>query len=351
MKAARDGGAKIRTLSFKRRIFLTRRARKLALRQIRPRVKSRRKQLLQSLKPPHWIAPKVFGLVDPESRGALLRKIEVLRKEFVRAKILATGLHLDFSGTEKLFAEGTLLFVAVLRDLITQYGAAHLSCTASENNKVCQVFEQIGLRELLGINSDIAPADDDVVHWRFAHGSSVDGSRYEDVLSEYDDRLADIQQELLFTGITEAMTNVLNHAYEGDRRRGARNGWWMFSQWKEGFLTIAFCDLGLGIPRTIQTKHPNVWGRFLLLGKQRDAYAIEYSVQDSISRTKARNRGKGLGQIVSLATTIPGAEVSVFSNKGLYIKSISKSKKRDYRDSILGTLIFWKIPLIDKEQS
>jgi len=125
----------------------------------------------------------------------------------------------------------------------------------------------------------------------------------------------------------------------------------MFSQLKGEMLTVAFCDLGRGIPSTLREKRPAVWERFLLLGKQRDAYAIEYSVQDSISRTRKSFRGKGLGQIVSLATSIDGSLVSVFSNYGMYTKSATQSKKTDYRDSITGTLIYWKIPLTSKEKS
>lgn len=263
---------------------------------------------------------------------------------------------MDFSGTQKLHAEGMLLFVAELRRLIKATRNRHrLTCTISTNHKVCQVFEQIGLSNLLGIHTGATPADADVVNWRFAHGRNAEGEKYEDILAAYDGEIAAPMREKLYTGITEAMTNVTNHAYDLPRLDGwlvpHEREWWMFSQYKDGVLTVSFCDLGAGIPRTLPMKRPNVWKRYLLLGRNRDSAAIEYSVKDSITRTELDHRGKGLGQISQLIDGQAGAEVTIFSNAGLYWKNHLRNRKRDYRDSIMGTLINWKIPLDLKEES
>lgn len=230
-----------------------------------------------------------------------------------------------------------------------------LICTISPNHKVCQVFEQIGLSQLLGVNTGATPADDDVVNWRFAHGHNADGAKYEDILADYDGEIAEPMQQQLYTGITEAMTNVANHAYDLPRIDGWQiaheREWWMFSQHKDGILSVSFCDLGAGIPRTLPAKRPNVWKRYLLMGKGRDSAAIEYSVKDSITRTRLDHRGKGLGQIAKLIDGQVGAEVVIFSNAGLYLKNHLRFRKKDYRDSIMGTLIHWKIPLTSKEGS
>ncbi|WP_426117211.1 hypothetical protein [Massilia sp. PWRC2] len=262
---------------------------------------------------------------------------------------------LDFSTTEKMHAEGTLLFLAELKRLLRHVkGEVEISCILPHNNKVAQVLSQIGVLKLVGCTTAITPVDDDVVNWKTAHGTQVLGEKYEDVLQEYDGDIADLLKDKLYTGITEAMTNVLNHAYDQTREDGLdvepMKEWWMFSQQQHGNLVIVFCDLGAGIPRTLPMKRAAVWSRILAMGKTRDADVIRYAVEDSVSRTQQDHRGKGLGQIVRVVSGIPSAFVHVCSNRGVYTaRHGGDTETGTYSDSILGTLIFWRIPLHDKE--
>lgn len=260
------------------------------------------------------------------------------------------ALCLDFSQTEKLAADGTLLFFAELRRLIKHSKTElKISCIPPTNNKVSQVFQQIGLFSLLGAVGGATPQDADVVNWRFAHGHKVDGARYEDILANFDGDIANELQQSLFTGITEAMTNVVNHAYDMPRGDGTgianSREWWMFSQAKDGLLTVAFLDLGAGIPRTLPENRPTVWKRFLQVGKRLDSRAIDYAVKDSISRTNESHRGKGLGQILRVVDSVKGGEMAILSNFGALTRKNRVSQRIDYRDSIQGTLIYWNIPL------
>ena len=280
----------------------------------------------------------------------MLHRLGQLRKQAVSGSALC----LDFSRTEKLAADGTLLFFAELRRLIKHSETAlKISCIPPTNNKVSQVFQQIGLFSLLGVVSGATPQDDDVVNWRFAHGHKVDGARYEDVLANFDGDIANELQQSLFTGITEAMTNVVNHAYDKPREDGAgianSREWWMFSQAKNGLLTVAFLDLGAGIPRTLPENRPTVWRRFLQVGKRLDSRAIDYAVTDSISRTNESHRGKGLGQILRVVDSVKGGEMAILSNFGALIRKNGVTQRIDYRDSIMGTLIYWNIPLEPEE--
>lgn len=295
-----------------------------------------------------WIAPAVFGVFERNHRSALLRSLRKLRQLFMTPT--AEPIHLDFGGTESLFADGMLLFYAELLRLIKATEGRHsISTTLSPVGKVCQVFDQIGLCSLLGVSTPSKPKDDDVVHWRFARGQQAEGKKYEDILADYDGSIAEPLQELLYTGLTEAMTNVMNHAYDEPRGDGlgitGGRDWWMFSQYREGYLSVVFCDLGAGIPATIQAKRPKVWERYLLLGHGKDSAAIAYSVRDSISRTKLDHRGKGLGQIFSIVDAVAQGRVAVFSNCGMFSRQGEKQRKREYKDSIFGTLIHWKLPV------
>ncbi|WP_029046214.1 hypothetical protein [Cupriavidus sp. amp6] len=260
---------------------------------------------------------------------------------------------LDFSRTQKLYAEGTLLFVAELRRMLRLSGGnVAISGTVPCVDKVAQVLKKLGVLDLLGVECDVVPKDEDVIHWRHAHGHKVDGAAYEDVLAEYDGEIAEALSQQLYTGITEAMTNVLNHAYEFPREDGtktARGEWWMFSQEKDGMLSVAFCDLGAGIPPTLRLKRPSVWARAFRYGDGKDANVIAHAIQDSVSRTRQGHRGHGLNQIVSLVDNIRGGRVQVISNRGAIEREAGNMKPFEFSDSIMGTLIYWLIPLHSKE--
>ena len=132
------------------------------------------------------------------NRSLLLFRLNQLRMLAKEGKAFC----LDFSRTEKMSADGTLLFFAELRRLLKHSEKElKISCIPPLNNKVSQVFQQIGLFELLGVANGATPKDDDVVNWRFAHGHKVDGARYEDVLANFDGDIAQQLQQSLFTGI------------------------------------------------------------------------------------------------------------------------------------------------------
>jgi hypothetical protein len=117
-----------------------------------------------------------------------------------------------------------------------------------------------------------------------------------------------------------------------------------------GVLSIVFCDLGAGIPRTLPLKRKSVWNRLRRKGLRSDSEIIKFAIKDSVSRTRKSHRGKGLRQIVNAVTGQVGAEAVIYSNRGVVIvRSGGHTRSFDYRDSILGTLIFWRIPLRDKE--
>lgn len=297
-----------------------------------------------------WLAPKEFNLTNVGYRSALLTSLSDLRHMLRKNNQVC----IDFSETQRMVADGTLLFLAELRRLIKHAkGKLVITCIPPKNDKVAQVLQQINFYSLIGFTSDIIPKDEDVVNWRFAHGHKVEGERYEDVLSEYDGDIAIQLQESLFTGITEAMTNVLNHAYLIPRDDGTditnSREWWMFSQAKDGEITVAFLDLGAGIPRTLPLKKPDLWKKILLFGKRNDSRVIQYAVKDSISRTNESHRGKGLGQIARVIDQVENGEMKILSNYGALSRSNKVMRQKNYSDSIQGTLIYWNIPLPVKE--
>lgn len=296
--------------------------------------------------------PRQVSLYDRASRRDLLAGLKLLRACVHRKR----PVMLAFDRTEKVFSEGMLLLVAEIRRLLRySEGQADIKCTVPSNDKVAQVLKQVGLLDLLGVECTVQPRDSDVIMWRHAYGSGAQGSLFDDVLSDYDGEITPVLTSALYRGVSEAMTNVVNHAYSSARADGLGyqgNGkeWWMFSAEQNGKLSLVFCDLGAGISGTLPVSRPDVWKRILRRDSRDDGRIIKYAVADSVSRTKKGHRGKGLGQIARVIESIPDASVVIYSNKGAYRRTADGAVRvMEFDGSILGTLINWQIPLSGRE--
>lgn len=349
----------MKAMPYERKVYLDRKSRQVIRQRnksYQPQDRDYRKDKTEELEEEFrtaWAAPAIFTVLTEPHRATLIKALSRLRRQMCSS---ITSLALDFSQTEKLYADGMLLFWAELKRLLKHIkGRIDITISLPENNKVSQVLKQLGVLDLVGNKAPIVPADHDVINWRAASGDLVQGEKYDVILKQYDGEIAPYLQENLYTGITEAMTNVTNHAYDMPRDDGIgitdQKTWWMFSHQKDGYLSVAFCDLGAGIPRTLPFKRRNVWNRILRKGLNSDSAVIKYAVKDSVSRTKKSHRGKGLRQIMQIVQDIDDGEAVIHSNKGMYAARNGRIEQYEYRDSILGTLIFWKIPLPNREDA
>lgn len=299
---------------------------------------------------PRIIAPEIFSLETEDTRTPLLYFLARLRLLFLAPDLRA--IVIDFSHTRRFVASGTLLFYAELTRLLKFVAnRIRVRCTEAQNPRASQVLQQIGIFGLCGHSAHGTPTYADVVHWRVAQGHLVDNSICAHAIEAYEGQLADPLLHGIFRGLGEAMTNAKHHAYTGlrdDQLEFAQpqDDWWMFSQARNGVLSVVFCDLGVGIPVTLPVKKPNIFARLLALGRaSSDAACIEEAIDDSMTSTNLPGRGHGLGNIINVVAKSPSGVVMVMSNRGCYIINNGKKMAFDFRESILGTLIFWRIPL------
>ena len=194
------------------------------------------------------------------------------------------------------------------------------------------------------------PIRDDVVHWQVVQGQLVDNSLCAPTIEGFQDRIDATMIDELLGGLGEAMTNAIHHAYDSIRQDGldynGNSDWWMFSQAKDGNLSVVFCDLGIGIPTTLPLKRPGIWQKLILrIPTPTDGDCIREAIIEGRTRTGLHGRGYGLGNIVDVVENIPNGIVNVFSNRGRYDSRKSTLYPNDYTDSILGTLISWNVPM------
>ncbi len=323
---------------------------------IRARREARRKQIKKDnaslLNTPELLrirAPEVFSLLDRDQRSDVVRFINKLKE----AHGNRSNMLIDFSSTRKMIADGTLLFRAELCRLVkNKIPSQKIQCKLPHNERIKQVLKQTDILSLVDYRGNISPNLPDVVHWRTANGSNTDGSKYEPVLGNYEGYVAEAMLTGLYVGLSEAMTNTSQHAYiepRGDslKLRGPDEGWWMFSQSKGGYLYIVFCDLGIGISRSLPKVKPSLVARILKLRSEiKDCEYIKVAIEDSLTRTKLTHRGKGLGQIARTLSGVSDAKLIIHSNKGCYsYRQGSEPRVWDFKDSIMGTMISWSLPL------
>ncbi|ACO73416.1 hypothetical protein LHK_00421 [Laribacter hongkongensis HLHK9] len=310
-------------------------------------------------------APRVFSLLDIKQRADVINFLKKIRQNTLKKPHKPTRI--DFRQTEKMVSCGTLLFIAELdRILRATDNAVEIRCRMPKDKIVKQVLQQVGILNLLKRYPRIKNEfDASVKHWHFATGIQTDATDFDSILTEMEGKITPKLSTSIFKGVTEAMTNSCHHAYEETRNdelgRLEEKRWWMFSQEHEGKISVTFCDLGIGIPRSIpkETKESVGWRATLssfmenFRSDQQEPALIKAAIEIGKTRTNKPNRGLGLKQIVETIDATDGGNIFIFSNYGVYgINSNKKCKAKEiliqYSDSIMGTLIQWNMPIATK---
>lgn len=281
--------------------------RALAKKRSKARVKKKKIQVQRSIRSYRGTerrrlnAPIIFDIETPQNRPLLAQFLEDLREHFKNKPDQA--LLIDFKGTQRFVASGTLLFYAELCRLVEYRPNLQIRCTRPNNERASQVLQQIGVYKICHHPYRGQPNRHDVVHWRVARGHIVDASQYASAIEEHEGKLAPPLVDGIYRGLAEAMTNVCHHAYIEQREDGLKHegshDWWVFSQARDGYLYVALCDLGVGIPRTLPSTNQNLYMalKSKLGVKPADSECITAAIEESRSRTGRRERGKGLGDI------------------------------------------------------
>lgn len=258
---------------------------------------------------------------------------------------------------------GTLLFAAELdRILRAIAGKSLIRCTYPVDNVVEQVLQHLGLLQAMKRQPRCQISADNVKFWHFETDNEANGARVEKLATEYRQLFADTKRNRMYDGLVEAMTNCVQHAYaqqrqDGMRLRGDRR-WWMFSEERDGKLAVAFCDLGMGIDRSLNSgKKWNLHSVRELVAsfgrKHRVSRYIQAATELGRSSTNQNHRGKGLQDLKNVIESVEDGWMEILSNQGSY-RFTGKGRRetlRDFRDSILGTLICWQIPIPGATQS
>lgn len=162
-----------------------------------------------------------------------------------------------------------------------------------------------------------------------------------------------IKRHFLFEGLSEAITNVGQHAYTNPGPF-TLSQWWLSASYDVATqeLCVTFFDQGDGIPATLPK------AKFFELIKDlflswRDSEKIQAAMETGRSATGQTERGKGLLNLLEFARAHQRGRLSIFSLRGMFRQEFitesgmmrTTEQRCDFRTSIGGTLIEWAVKL------
>ena len=262
-------------------------------------------------------------------------------------------IYIDFGPIEKLTPSGALVLAAELdRWNYVRRGGRKLTPVdvGMWLGDVRSLLRGMGFFDLFNVPRDVSGADEPPVvrYVKFRSGSAVDGEAVEQLRKlDLNPHVSVPNRRLLFAAVTEAMTNVKQHAYPDQRGAQAPKYWWMSAAYdtQSGEVAILIYDQGEGIPATLPRRFSERLRQTLPPGWTKD-HALLIEAAHDLSRTGSlrENRGLGLGQnIRRYIEKLDGNGIyRVISGKGEYTVKSGLGASSSRR-SLGGTLIEWRI--------
>jgi len=291
---------------------------------------------------------------------------QVLDSAWTTLRKGSSKLKLDFSRTHKIFPGGMLLLLANIA-LMLELFPNKVQAKCPPKSMAAQLLRHFGYADRLGVSpASSQPNHKDVVTWQYVTGTNADGSLITELLKQLRSDTGNLIPDGLYDVLTEALTNVSNHAYpaEVELPTGLKR-WWLFSRLDRpthdstGNLYIGVYDMGAGIQNTMRNRLEKSeellnyadwsdwwkWPRKLL-----DKRLLTEAVERKRSSTGLPFRGNGLPEMKDFVALTDSGRMSIISGHAQYTYSVSGGGNGYQCDvETLGTLILWNIPLIHKQ--
>ena len=216
-------------------------------------------------------------------------------------------------------------------------------------------LEDMGFFDLLHVQvRDEAESESSGTKYiRFRSGKQVEGKAIEDL------RLLDLEpffggslprRQRLYAAVTEAMTNVIHHAYR-DSAQTPRPNWWLSAshnaQTRE--IRILLYDQGVGIPTTVPMKFAERVQRMI---SRTDADMIRVAHELTRTASGEEHRGHGLQRdvrkYVETVDCISAYRVTSLRGQYTWKKGASghtQESTHNFKRPLPGTLIEWRLTL------
>lgn len=275
------------------------------------------------------------------------------------ARTTQRRVELHFDRVERIRPAALLLLLAELQRCRLMHGHQRVTGTYPNDAKLERMLEATGFFNQIKVrHRNPEPARDyPVDHIKVISDLRVDGREVAGLREQLfgpNVVMPDVARSGLFRALSEAMTNVVQHAYpkSAASEHPVRNRWWLGGHVNRprGELTITFCDLGVGIPATLPKLYP--WEKIraalsvLPMMTPNDGDMIKAAMTLGRSVTRESHRGKGLNDLRRLIDIAQAGELHIFSDRGAYKYGANGVESvQNYHESIQGTLLKWTVPM------
>ena len=325
----------------------------------------RRKYLVVPQKNSSWITlcpPETFCIYNDNFRYKTFKYIEDLEKIILGSK---NNIFLDFFHVKESTAAAVLILFATLDSILIKHSISQkIKLKKPANQRIQQIFKHMGFFHLLSHKETITVDYPKIAQWKHIDGTKFEGKK----LSEFIDKImlsAGINLEDsgtystdYYVGIKEAICNSVEHAYDASEYADRNNSlilnkWWVYGCFNEAEQSIIFliCDLGMGIPRSLQIRHgAAVANIFEAVGNvvRRDCDFISAALVLQKSRTGNAERGKGLPELCAYVDDSETGYLKINSYKGQLLYEANSTHGpilESFKKGVNGTIIEWNVPL------
>lgn len=270
---------------------------------------------------------------------------------------------LDFSDTKIISSAAILYLVAEIDRCRKVAGVAMLIGTYPRDKRLHRQMRDSGFFEALGVKSeiDVAKKVFPLEYIKVQSGTQADGRLAVELrralFGPHEEQVPKDKKGSFFRGLTEAMTNVSQHAYPDDWDVGpikvVKKGWWMLGHINKlrKELKIMIVDQGIGIPRSLPRTHRDIIPLVLAALKLEvsDGAMIHAAMEVGRSRMGETHRGKGLNDLKQIIDLCQAGTLRILSKKGEYVYRVRNGQPvhsvYGQAGSLNGTLVEWTIPL------
>lgn len=323
------------------------------------KIKPRRKDVIIT-------APAYVDIYNPRNHLKFIKFKNEVEKQSAVCASSDKPLMLCFRDTYLITAAAGLLLIAFVDtlkhkhpDLKFRVSRPHkqpIKGSKKPINIVDSVLSQIGFYELIGYPEYVSSSNvTSVKCWKYASSTESDGEIAGEILKQLPKGI--ISTSALYRSCIEAIANAAEHAYSKDvktKKSFSTEKWWIFVGHLNNELIILVCDLGHGIPNTLETTQEAsfmkaLWSRLGFSSRpSSDCEFIRASTIVKETRTKMSHRGLGTTDLRTFVDKTEKSKMLIFSNKGYYSyhnpKSGRPSLALDNQLSIGGTIVQWSVP-------
>lgn len=296
--------------------------------------------------------PEKIGLEDEESFSNLTTLILEIRKDIIKKKFH----RIDFRPLKEITPSGALIIAAEIDRWRRKLKIQLYPWLYEEwDSSIRKIFLEFQLFKLLNVEENGEANDfDEITFLPFVFGQKVHGESIKELRMNLEKIIGKkLENKVWFIALSEAMTNVAQHAYRGIENDNIviPDAWWLSGLYnqKKNELTVIFYDQGITIPKSLpQSKF---WAKIMshinLTGDEiNDSKSIDYAFKIGQTRTNKPHRGRGIAQLLEPIKKCKSGHLKIISRKGFYLKyKDKKSELKNYGKELGGTLIEWTLAL------